>query len=62
MGTEQLARNLAVLGAGRAPRDDAATPSLPPVVICREECEVVTGCVVGGEIGGEKKQTSRGRE
>lgn len=59
MRTEQLARDLAVLGPAAAAADadgEPATPAAAAVVVCREEGEVVPGCVVRGEVGGEEEQ------
>lgn len=59
MRAEELARNLAVLGArGDVP---AAAP-LAAVVVGREERQVVAWGVVRGEVGGEEEEARRGGE
>lgn len=71
MRPQQLARNLAVLGAAAAVRGrpasaagdgDAAAPAPAAVVVRREEDEVVPCRVVRGEVGREEEEARGGRE
>ncbi|KAF7543303.1 hypothetical protein G7046_g10029 [Stylonectria norvegica] len=62
MRAEQLARNLAVLGAATSRGGVAAPAALPAVVVRGEKGEIVARGVVGGEIGGEEDETRGGGE